>query len=345
MPSEPDAPLQRLRERWLLRQRRWLEELDGPRERSQSSLGAPSLETELPDIAPDLELARAALVSWLERGVSSVSTPDTSASAAATHDFAEAPAEFLADQLALSLLARNQFAGVGASERDALRAVYRDSLARLRALLDRGALGAPALARELEVIEADEERALERWIASVPGGRTRTTCAEYSVELQLDALGLTVQDLLEPVLDVGCGQSALLVRALAARGIEAFGLDRHAHGPRVIRADFLDFDFGRGRFGTILSHQAFSLHFLHHHHAPGDAAYGYAQAYRRMLTGLREGGTFAYVPGLPFVERLLPAQTFRVEQKALRPELASALRASFGALGEDVAYACRVTRA
>jgi hypothetical protein len=111
----------------------------------------------------------------------------------------------------------------------------------------------------------------------------------------------------------------------------------------VIKGDWLNFEFGVNRFGTIVSHQAFSLHFLRHHLTPGDLARRYAVAYRAILGSLRKNGRFVYAPGLPFIERLLPAP-FAVARTELPDALAENVRRAFAASGEDVAYACHVSR-
>src|SRR5215211_6271348 len=53
-------------------------------------------------------------------------------------------------------------------------------------------------------------------------------CARYSPPLQLGALDLSSEALPEPVLDVGCGSDAAMVRYLRQRGVEAYGIDRFA---------------------------------------------------------------------------------------------------------------------
>lgn len=143
------------------------------------------------------------------------------------------------------------------------------------------------------------------------------TCAEYSPALQLKVLGLAT--LRAPILDVGCGPSAALVRELRARGLDAEGLDRALSPELGIRADWLTHDYAAGRYATIVSHQAFSLHFLHHHHAAGETAYDYARTFMSILRALLPGGVFAYAPGLPFIESMLTG--YRVERVPFAAEL------------------------
>jgi hypothetical protein len=171
-------------------------------------------------------------------------------------------------------------------------------------------------------------------------------CGEYSPSLQLSVLGLSSDALLEPVLDVGCGASAALVRALRAEGRAAHGIDRDAPEDVATAADWLTFPFGVDRWGTVASHLGFPLHFLHHHLREGATAFAYAKAYMAILRSLRTGGTFAYAPALPFIESLLPASTYRCERVALPRELSATppLRALEEATGLTLGHAMHVRR-
>lgn len=97
-----------------------------------------------------------------------------------------------------------------------------------------------------------------------------------------------------------------------ARGWLAHGIDRVAPPELSLGSDWLQFEYGEARFGTVLSHLGFSLYFLHHHLAGRDTAFDYARTYMAILRGLTIGGLFAYTPGLPFLEALLDAGKYRV---------------------------------
>ena len=51
-------------------------------------------------------------------------------------------------------------------------------------------------------------------------------CAEYTPELQLELLHIDTDKIFSPVLDIGCGKQANLVRFIENRGIEVVGIDR-----------------------------------------------------------------------------------------------------------------------
>ena len=170
----------------------------------------------------------------------------------------------------------------------------------------------------------------------------------YSVETQLNVLNLVVPALKEPVLDVGCGRDATLVKWLRNREINAIGLDVLA--PRTagcIVADWFQFPWLSEQFGTILAHLSFSLHFLHQHLRPDGDAEKYARQFMAILQSLKHRGRFAYAPGLPFVERHLSRDQFAVSHYAIEPLPIDENTAKFlnQTLGESPMYACHIERA
>ena len=128
-------------------------------------------------------------------------------------------------------------------------------------------------------------------------------CEEYSARFQLQILNIDLSRLLEPVLDIGCGESGTLVNFLRNKGYVAFGLDRLAPSkPHFFQQNWFDFDFAGGFWGTIIAHHSWSTHFIHSHlHNPTRAGQ-YAGVCRKIISGLKPGGEFYYAPGLPFFE-------------------------------------------
>lgn len=144
-------------------------------------------------------------------------------------------------------------------------------------------------------------------------------CFEYSPSLQLDILGIDLNDLAEPVLDIGCGKEARLVEHLRSQGISAFGVDRLAEpASYLIKADWTEFGFGSNQWGTVLSHLGFSNHFIHHHHRADGDFVRYAQTYMSILASLKIGGRFYYTPGLDFIEQHLDCRPFSIFRKRLK---------------------------
>ena len=143
-------------------------------------------------------------------------------------------------------------------------------------------------------------------------------CSEYLPSLQIDLLGIDINDLTEPVLDIGCGKEARLVEFLRSQGIEAFGMDRFVEPSSYLaQTGWFEFDFQPDKWGTILSHLGFSNHFVHHHHRSDGDYVRYAQTYLKILASLKIGGRFHYTPGLGFIEQHLDRRQFAVEFKRL----------------------------
>lgn len=146
----------------------------------------------------------------------------------------------------------------------------------------------------------------------------QVVCSEYTPEFQLSLLGLRVTDLFEPVLDLGCGKNGTLVNYLRDKGIKAIGVDRLVEAkPHLKEADWFNIDLRPASWGTILSHMAFSNHFLFHHRYKHGKPRLYAGLYMRILEALKPGGSFVYSPGLPFIEQFLPADQFNIERQII----------------------------
>jgi hypothetical protein len=79
----------------------------------------------------------------------------------------------------------------------------------------------------------------------------------------------------------------------------------------------------------VLSHHAFSLHFVHAHHRSAERAAAFAAKYVEILRSLQPGGCFCYAPALPFVEEHLDPAEFAVSVRAV---------------GDSGFYAARVER-
>ncbi len=139
-------------------------------------------------------------------------------------------------------------------------------------------------------------------------------CSEYSAEFLSDLLEIDPASLKEPVLDIGCGSSANLVRFLRKQGIDAFGIDRDSANDGQSVSDWLEFDFGVNRWGTVISNLSFSSHFLYHHLQSEEIANQYAHTYMKILNSVKTGGTWIYAPAIPFFENLLPSRQYAVER-------------------------------
>lgn len=208
------------------------------------------------------------------------------------------------------LHAHNQFLQIGSGT----RAAYRAHLTRVLRRLVTMAPHVTSLDPVAHLFE-QHEKAVRQLVLEVAGPRpVEVANATYTPELQLRILGLDVRSLSGRVLDLGCGVDGRLVRHLRDHGVRGWGIDRYADAAWCRAASWPEaLVRGDRRWPTVVSHQAFSLHFLHHHlDASSARALAYATAYRELLDQLPPGGTFAYAPALPFIEQAVDRHRFAV---------------------------------
>ena len=263
----------------------------------------------------------------------------------------DSPEAFLRGLVAGWLQRKNQFVRVDDRATRQLEASYRSAFDKAARILSSRADDARAAEQLREVWEAHRERLVSFVRHRLGADPYDVTSAAYSPARQLAVLGLAPESMPAPVLDVGCGRDAALVRYLRERGLEAFGIDRNASpsADGVLNADWLEFVYGDGIWGMVVSHLGFSLHFLRHHLAGGpvaeDLALEHARAYKRILGSLRSGGSFVYVPALPFVEELLPGTGYACERFAVSEVSGSPVHAAeLSGTGLNLFQAARVSR-
>ena len=146
-------------------------------------------------------------------------------------------------------------------------------------------------------------------------------CSEYSPELQTDILLIDSEKITGPVLDIGCGKQGKLVSHLRGLGIEAFGIDRFATDSLYLtNSDWMTFEYGTEKWGTITSNLGFSNHFNHHHLRNDGHFIAYAKKYIGILNSLKIGGSFHYAPDLPFIEQYLDIEKYHVAKRNVGDE-------------------------
>lgn len=141
-------------------------------------------------------------------------------------------------------------------------------------------------------------------------------CSEYSSDLQIDILQIAMDQICEPVLDVGCGKEGNLVLFLRQNGVDAYGFDRFADNDSFLfNSDWFEYTFEKDTWGTIISNLGFSNHFQHHHLRNDGSFIEYAKKYMNILSSLKIGGSFHYAPDLPFVEQYLDTDTYQLTKR------------------------------
>jgi hypothetical protein len=143
-------------------------------------------------------------------------------------------------------------------------------------------------------------------------------CSEYSPDLQIEILQIDIDQIIEPVLDIGCGKQGSLVLCLRQKGIEAYGFDRFAYdSPVLSNSDWFEYKFEKDKWGTITSNLGFSNHFQHHHFRNDGNFIDYAKIYMDILSSLKIGGYFYYAPDLPFVEQYLDKDKYQLTKRRI----------------------------
>jgi hypothetical protein len=205
----------------------------------------------------------------------------------------------------------NQYFSFAKNTRNELKDIYRELFSNIRA----GSTG-------IDEISKIHYRNLKSWLqknnpfagdvySKEEKILTPVACSEYSADFQIRVLRLDLGNILVPVLDIGSGIDGALVRHLSLSGIEAHGIDRfHNKNPDIEVADWLDYDYGMQKWGTITSNLGFSNHFNHHHLREDGEFSAYAKKYMDILNSLKIGGSFHYGPGLPFIEKYLDKEKF-----------------------------------
>lgn len=95
--------------------------------------------------------------------------------------------------------------------------------------------------------------------------------------------------------------------------MEAYGIDRFSENSDMLHnADWLEYDYGKSRWGTIISNLGFSNHFYHNHLRKDGDYVLYAKKYMDILQSLKPGGCFHYAPALPFIEQFLNDKEYQV---------------------------------
>jgi len=143
-------------------------------------------------------------------------------------------------------------------------------------------------------------------------------CAEYNPDLQIKILKIDIQNLQQPVLDIGCGSKGFLVNYLKELGVEVIGIDRlTSNKPFLISTDWLEYNYGEKKWGTIVSNLGFSNHFIHHNLRTDGNFVEYAKTYMKILNSLKINGCFHYAPELPFIEQYLDSNHFELKKHAI----------------------------
>ncbi len=223
--------------------------------------------------------------------------------------------EYTTDKVIEEFCRINQYYAFDSKARDNLRSIYSDLFESILTKTD-----------SIENISKNHYKKLKNWLKkSNPFAEELylnadkkiipVVCSEYSPELQTAILKIDIKYLLQPVLDIGCGSKGYLVNYFRDQGIEAYGIDRSRFNTsNLITTDWLEFDYGIKKWGTIISNIGFSNHFNHHNLREDGNYIRYAKTYMNILYSLKTGGCFHYAPDLPFIEKYLDNNQFALKK-------------------------------
>ncbi len=169
---------------------------------------------------------------------------------------------------------------------------------------------------------------LSKWLATLypekfqqslkfSSGVGHVTYEEYSAELQIELLGIDIAHIKQPVIDIGCGSQANLVRYFRSLDVEAYGIDRQLeiHESYLNQVDWFDFYFEPGGWGTVISNMGFTNHLNYAYLHDISQLEHYLLKMKEIIESLSASGYFYYAPSLPFVEDKLSAKSYKVERK------------------------------
>jgi hypothetical protein len=224
--------------------------------------------------------------------------------------------EYLVDKALLEFCRVNQFYTFNEKTRRDLKLIYSgliDAIDRKHTGLD-GKVAAGLLREHHQNLRdwlVVSNPFAQKMYESGPEKANPVPCSEYSGIFQLQILSIDLNHLKEPLLDIGCGSGGNLVTYLREQGFDARGFDRFAEEkPYLEKNDWFGFDFGKSKWGTLVSNLAFSHHFRHHHFREDGNYTDYARKYIEILDSLIPGGSFYYAPDLPFIEEFLDPDRF-----------------------------------
>ena len=129
-------------------------------------------------------------------------------------------------------------------------------------------------------------------------------CAEYTGEFQNEILRTDINQLLEPIIDIGCGNNCELIKLLRRNGYsEVYGLDQYvSNDMKIICSNWFDYKFQEKTWGTIVSHMSFSNHLRRSTLNKDEKYQQYKEKYEEIIRSLKRDGLWIYTPSVKEIE-------------------------------------------
>ena len=220
---------------------------------------------------------------------------------------------YTVDQMVSNLYRINQYSNLSRSDLSTLRGIYKNTYETI------------TKENSTQTIK-EHHRDLSKWISKFYPDTFKTALKdnsvigqvvneEYSPQLQMDIYNLSIKSLMEPVLDIGCGPKAQLVKHLNTFGVYAVGIDRiqEEAPPFYLKKDWFNFSFEKETWGTIIANMSFTNHLIYTFNNDKEMLYSFLIKYKEILESLKKGGCFAYAPSVPMIEERLDPSRYEID--------------------------------
>ncbi|MCC6260590.1 MAG: hypothetical protein IT311_06980 [Anaerolineales bacterium] len=225
---------------------------------------------------------------------------------------------FAVEELTKKLYAINPYLSINVTQIKRLKKIYRTTWTKMIEAQDAQTTlreyHYPALAVWLADLYPEKFRQALKSAPNIGG----VTYWEYSAELQIEALELDLNNILEPIIDIGCGSQANLAQRLHALGFKVYGIDRNLtfDQPYLKQINWFDYAFEPNKWGTIIANMSFTNHLNYIYLHDISKLDIYLSKYQEIIEALSKNGCFYYAPSLPFIEANLAPQKYRLKRES-----------------------------
>jgi len=206
----------------------------------------------------------------------------------------------------------NQYIEFTENQNDVLKKLYKTLIYNLRNI--------PPQSINIHIEKIVEEhrtellKILQEIFNNQNGITQRKFCSEYSCKFQKQILRLEINALLEPILDIGCGEKAFFVKECMINGKEVSGIDQYIiqESKNIVCQNWLEFEYEKEKWGSIISHMAFTNHYKFHLVNQTNYIEKYKEKYMEILNSLKIEGSFYYSPSIPEIEQTLDNRKYEI---------------------------------
>ena len=142
---------------------------------------------------------------------------------------------------------------------------------------------------------------------------------EFTADFQMAIFDIKIEELEEPIIDIGCGKNGRLVKMIRQVKKNVMGIDRLLSDENkfLLENDWFDFYLEGNHWGTIFANMSFSNHLLYTFKNDRQNIYRYFAKYKEIIESLKIYGTFFYAPSIPVIEDRLDNECYKVDRKEI----------------------------